>query len=103
MENAYDRPANVSFMKDEPLNSIVVDSSNGQPLYDVCTPWKLTGRVTTIRRLGPGVTSGLEPTIAEIHWHSLTSTKVTFYGTTTVKVKDWLKSKGKFSSCVALL
>ena len=101
MESSNDHPMNVSFLKDDPLNSIIVNTSDEQPLYEVHTPRKLVSRVTTVRRSEEGVASGTAEMLAEIQWHSLAPT-ITLFGEPTVRVKDWLKRKGVFTTCVVL-
>ena len=88
---------NVSFLKDSPLNTVIVNSSDGKPLYEVRTPWKLSARTTTIRRLKPGVTSGEGEIIAEVRWRTLGSSTISLYGST-MRIKDWLRKGGIFSS-----
>jgi Family of unknown function (DUF6593) len=90
---------NVSFIENNPLNTVIVDSSNGQPLYEVTTPWKLASRTTTIRRLKPGIAPSEGEVIAEVRsaWGSRT---ITLYGST-MHVNDWLRKEKLFSSCVA--
>lgn len=99
--NAYGHSTNVSFLKDDPLNTIIVNSIDERPLYEVHTPWKFFNRTTTIRRLTSGVASPGE-IIAEIHWHLVGASTITFHGAITLRVKDWLRSKGMFSACVIL-
>ncbi|KAF8531177.1 hypothetical protein JB92DRAFT_2854001 [Gautieria morchelliformis] len=88
---------NVSFIEDEPLNTVIVDSSNGQPLYEVTTPWKLFGRTTTIRRLTPGTVSGQGEVIAQVRSAWGSGANITIYGST-MDVKDWLRKGGIFTS-----
>jgi Family of unknown function (DUF6593) len=95
------RIMNVSFLQDDPLNTVIVDSSNGQPLYEVDTPLKAGTRTTTVRRSKPGVASGEGQIIAAIRWRALGSSTITLYGTT-MRIKDWLTKTGVFSSYVAL-
>ena len=49
---------NIYFLKNDPLNSVIVDSSDERLLYEVHTPSKLVGHTTTIRRLRPGIAPG---------------------------------------------
>ena len=90
---------NVSFLENNPINSVIVDSSDGRPLYEVQTPWKLSNRITTMRRLKSGVAPGAGEIIAEIHWRTLGSSTIMLYGST-MRIKDWLKKDGMLSSCV---
>ena len=100
-ESARDHTMNVSFLENDPLNTVVTDSSNGYPLYEVNTSG-MTNRITTIRRLKAGVGPGQGEIIAEVHWHTLTATMITLFGST-MRVKDYLKKDGIFSSCVTLV
>ena len=92
---------NLAFLKDDPLNSIIVNSNDERPLYEVQTPWKFFNRTTIIRRLKPGVAFGAGQIIAEIHWRSLGAPTIILYGTKTLRVGDWLRKDGMLSSCVA--
>ncbi|KAF8494502.1 hypothetical protein JB92DRAFT_3099999 [Gautieria morchelliformis] len=93
---------NVSFLQNEPLNTVIVDSSTGQALYEVDTPWRAGTRTTTVRRPKPGVAPGQGQIIAEIHWRTLGSSTITLYGTT-MRIKDWLKKTGVLSSSRTLV
>ena len=89
---------NVSFLENSPFQSVIIDSRDGRPLLDhVQTPWTLSGRTTTIRRLRPGVVPGPGDIIAKIQWHTLGPSTITLYGST-MRVKDWLKKDRVFSS-----
>src|SRR3979490_53003 len=92
-----ERAMNVSFLKDDPLNSVIVNSSDEKPLYKVETPWKISNRTTTIRRLKSDVTSGEGDVVAEVQWRKLGSSMITIHGAT-LRVRDWLRKDGIFSS-----
>ena len=91
---------NVSFLQNNPINSVIIDSSDGRPLYEVETSRKLSSRITTIRRCKLGVAPSAEAVIAEIHWRALGRSTVMLYGST-MDLKDWLKKDGIFKPCVA--
>lgn len=42
----------VSFQQDDPVNSLVIDTVTGQPLYEINTAWSFRGGMTTVRRIG---------------------------------------------------
>ena len=90
---------NVSFLQNNLVNSVIVNRSDGQPLYDVQIPRRLCGSKIAIRRVKPGVSPGGGEIIAEVHWRTLSASTITFFGST-MRVKDWLKKVGMFSSWV---
>src|SRR3979490_1344439 len=90
---------NVSFLRDEPLNTVIVSTGDERPLYEVWTPWKIFNRTTIVRRLKAGMAFGAGEIIAQIHWRSLGSPTITLYGST-MRIKDWLRKDRMFSSCV---
>ncbi|KAF8589954.1 hypothetical protein K439DRAFT_1628166 [Ramaria rubella] len=89
---------NVSFLHNDPYNSDIVNSSDGRPLYQVQTPFKLGSRVTHVRRIEQG---GMQQVVAEVHWHHFSSTMVTFCGRgpeSTMPLDDFLRKEGVFST-----
>ncbi|KAI0752730.1 hypothetical protein C8Q80DRAFT_1147926 [Daedaleopsis nitida] len=85
---------NVSFARNDPLNSDVVDGATGRVLFEVSTPWKLGTSTTTIRDARRDVIAQYER-----RWgHD----RVTYHGETR-RVADWLPKKGFLSRCVVAL
>jgi hypothetical protein len=81
---------NVSFLQNKPLNTVIINSADGRPLYEVKTPWKLASRVTTIRRTDAEVAAGQGQTVAEVHWHGGSASEINFLGST-MRVDEFLR------------
>jgi hypothetical protein len=89
---------NISFKKDDPLNSVIFDTNTGHTLYKVNTPWSMGGGRTTIRR----VDHIHSPVISQIDWASwFSGDKVRFADHkgkgNWVDVKRFLNKDGFFS------
>ncbi|KAF8589962.1 hypothetical protein K439DRAFT_1331012 [Ramaria rubella] len=87
---------NISFLRDSPLNTTIINSTTGQLLYEVRTPWRITSRTTYVRRLSLGSISGRGIPVAKVHWHRLRSSKITVLGST-MRVKEFLPRDGFWS------
>jgi hypothetical protein len=90
---------NVSFLQNHPLDTVIINSADGRPLYEVKTPWKLASRTTTIQRTDPGMAAGEGETVAEIHWNSWGSSKISFLGST-MRMDEFLRQDGMWSKYV---
>jgi hypothetical protein len=87
---------NITFQKDNYIDSLIVNTADDTPLYQASTPFGIVHRTTSIRRVVPGVGPG--DSVAEIHWAPISS-KVTYRGAT-IKIKEFLEHPHFFSSCV---
>jgi hypothetical protein len=86
---------NVSFKQNDPVNTLIIDSNTGTRLYQVSTPWKLSGRTTTIRRLNNS--RGSSDPASQIRWRSFSADLVSVSGTQWTPVNDFLVRGGMFS------
>jgi len=86
---------NLSFLQNDPLNTVIVNSADGAVMYATETH-KLVNSATTIKRMVPGVEGG--QTIAEIHWGTLTfrSPRVKYRGEE-LRTSDFLLKESLFS------
>ncbi|KAF8592305.1 hypothetical protein K439DRAFT_1626327 [Ramaria rubella] len=94
---------NVSFLYDDPLDTVIINSGDGTPLYDIHTPWSQSRRVsrsrprltTFVRRAEPTISAeqGQPEFVAEIHWRKLGLSSITFLGST-MRLNDFVRSNG---------
>jgi hypothetical protein len=86
---------NISFEENDPIDTSVIDTNTGAPLYEIKTPWSLFGRQTTIRSLGQRGT----PTrvVSQIKWNSVSSDLVSVNGDRWTKMNEFLVKSGMFS------
>lgn len=87
---------NLSFLRNDPLKSVIVDTATGQPVYEVKTPWKFTRRTTTIKRSAGDSVQGDGEIVSQIRWREWGSTTITIGGTETT-LRHFLKSDGILS------
>lgn len=55
---------NISFKKNDPVNSVVFDTETGEPLYEINTPWSFGSGKTHIRR----ICDGKSPMVCQVDW-----------------------------------
>ncbi|EGN95739.1 hypothetical protein SERLA73DRAFT_186926 [Serpula lacrymans var. lacrymans S7.3] len=84
-------------LSSENVRDTVMTNLQGQVIYKIDTPWSLTARTTTIRKIRPS-SSPLSmrddfEVVAEIDWHSWTSSKFRFNGNQ-VRSEDYIPSTG---------
>lgn len=88
---------NFSFRQNSPINSLVIDTATGQPLYDIDTPWSFGAGMTTIRRVG----DEQFPVAGQIDWGRLSGDKVQIINDAGagkwVEVGNFLSKDGIFS------
>ena len=77
---------NISFRKDDPVNSLVFETASGRPLYEIETPTGFfSGGMTTIRRMDSPDSSTIT---SQIDWHDFGTNKVNMNPT---NGSDWSK------------
>jgi len=88
---------NVTFLQNDYIDSLIVNTADGTPLYQANTPFGLVHRKTSIRRVVPHVGPG--DLVAEIQWAAiaLRSSKVTYRGVS-IEMKDLLDRPHFFST-----
>ena len=87
---------NISFLDDKVLDTVIVNSADGRPLYEVQTPGWFGSRTTFIRRSLPGVPAGSGQVVAEIHWQYIGSDSISFLGAH-MPVNTFLREDGVWS------
>jgi hypothetical protein len=91
---------NVSFERNDPVNTLIIDTDTEAHLYQVSTPRKISGRTTTIRRLNDS--RGSSEPAAQIQWRPLSAAFVSINGTEWIPVNDFLVRSSRFSRSVSL-
>ena len=86
----------LEFLHSDVLNTVIV-GPNRQPVYHVQTQSKLTGHVTTIRRLGIGEGTTQDEIVAVLDHHLTSKDTVEFQGQK-IPLKEWMPSVKTFSS-----
>ncbi|KAF8526830.1 hypothetical protein BU17DRAFT_82250 [Hysterangium stoloniferum] len=81
---------NVTFLKNDYIDSLIVNTTDGAPLYQARTPSRFIHRTTSIHRIIPNVGPG--DLVAKIQWAAiaLRSSKVTYRGVT-IELKSLLE------------
>ncbi|KIJ34164.1 hypothetical protein M422DRAFT_52148 [Sphaerobolus stellatus SS14] len=87
---------NITLHSDDPLNTIISNSSNGAPMYHTETH-KVVDKTTHLKKFTPG-TQGSQD-LAEIHWETMTfhSPKLLYRGQQ-LRVSEFLVKDGIFKS-----
>jgi Family of unknown function (DUF6593) len=89
---------NISFLEDDPLDTVIHNSADGKPLYRIQSQGSFP-KSTYIRHVVPGVPAGSGPLVAEVHWHSFESDTISFLGRT-MCVDTFLRQGGLWSRYV---
>lgn len=94
---------NVSFLHNNPVNSVIVNNADERPLYGIKTPfkWAGPGLTTTIRRADPVCLPEPEQISAETHWKAFGPTIVKYLGTEKPMKAFLRKTGGALSQCVS--
>jgi hypothetical protein len=87
---------NISFKKNDPTNTSVIDTDTGTLLYEIETPRKLFGSTTTtVRRLDqPGSPSSV---VSQIKWNVFSPVLVSIHENQWTEVNEFLVKGGMFS------
>ena len=83
---------NVSFTRNSPFNTTVLDSRSCEPMLTISTPFRMCDRTTTIVR-DRGASEKGSPVVAEIDWRCI-SQSILRYGTQTMPMNEFLVPSG---------
>ena len=81
---------NISFLQDDTLDTIIVDSANERPLYEVQTLLKRGHRTTFVRRTTPGKGSGTGELISVVHWSGVHHSSAIYFLGSTMPMGEFL-------------